>query len=283
LFGSLGYDMSQFEIEAYADEWGANVTAFRLLNGMRSPITLSVGFGGEGAVTWASGALAEPQAAGDYPLVDGATALARLNDRTGKWGWFGGGWAAYGGPAVRGVADATVGAPEPAVAPEPAPVTGDTSVVMPSLPVDTMPAPEPITITLNSMKLDLTTVWGEDGTVYILPAYTFGTADNGMYTIVAVDESLLDLPEPVAVDPAVTEPMPVDTAPVVITEITIDDAAVLVGLTLDEATAAAEANGWLVRVSTLDGVAQPVTMDYLGNRVNLSVQDGSVVGIDNIG
>jgi hypothetical protein len=69
----------------------------------------------------------------------------------------------------------------------------------------------------------------------------------------------------------------------VITEITIDDAAVLVGLTLDEATAAAEANGWLVRVSTLDGVAQPVTMDYLGNRVNLSVQDGSVVGIDNIG
>ncbi len=286
LFGSLGYDMSQYELDAYADEWGANVTAFRMLNGVRSPLSLSVGFGGEGVVTWASGSLAEPQAAGDYPLVDGATALARLNDRSGKWGWFGGGWS--GGPAVRAAtADAAATAtPESAPAPEPAPPV-DTVLVDPmpvdTFPVDTMPAPEPITITLNSMKLDITMVWGEDGTVYLLPAYTFGTTDGGAYTIVAVDESLLDLPDPVAVDPAVTEPAPVETTPAVAPEVTTDQAAVLVGLTLDEATAAAEANGWLVRVSTLDGQAQPLTMDYLTNRVNVSVQDGSVVAIDNIG
>ena len=281
LFGSLGYDMSQYELEAYADEWGANVTAFRLLNGVRSPLSLSVGFGGGGAVTWASGSLAEPQAAGDYPLVDGATALARLNDRSGKWGWFGGGvMYASGGAAVRGVA--TVDA---ATTPAPEPAPTDTNVVaqpMPA-PVDSVPAPEPITITLNSMTLDITMVWGDDGTVYLLPAYTFGSADNGNYTIVAVDESLLDLPDPVAVDPAVTEPMPVETTPAVAPEITADQAAVLVGMSLDDATVAAEANGWLLRVSTLDGQAQPLTMDYLTNRVNVSVQDGSVVGIDNIG
>jgi hypothetical protein len=156
-------------------------------------------------------------------------------------------------------------------------------VLIDPMPVDSIPAPEPITITLNSMKLDLTTVWGEDGTVYILPAYTFGSADGGNATIVAVDESLLDLPEPVAVDPAVTEPMPVETTPAAASEVSLDQAAVLVGLSLDEATAAAEANGWLLRVSTLDGQAQPLTMDFLANRVNVSVQDGSVVAIDNIG
>lgn len=284
LFGSLGYDMTQYEFDAYADEWGASVTAFRLLGGVRSPISLSLGFGGEGAITWASGSLAEPQQAGDYPLVDGATALTRLNDRSGKWGWFGGGFAAYGGPTARAATiDAAVGAPETAAVPDVAPITSDTAVLVDPMPVETMPAPEPVTITLNSMKLDLATVWGEDGTVYILPAYTFGSADGGSFSIVAVDESLLDLPEPVAVDPAVTEPMPVETTAAVAAEVTLDQAAVLVGLTLDDATAAAEANGWMVRVSTLDGQAQPLTMDFLANRVNLSVQGGNVIGIDNIG
>lgn len=218
-------------------------------------------------------------------MVDGATAVARLNDRSGKWGWFGGGWAAYGGPTVRAVADTA--SAEPASAPEPA-APADTVLVDPALvepmPVETMPAPEPVTITLNSMKLDITMVWGEDGTIYLLPTYTFGSTDGGVSTIVAVDESLLDLPDPGVVEATeTTEPVPVETIPVAATEVSLDQAAVLVGLTLEEATASAEVNGWLLRVSTLDGQAQPLTMDYLTNRVNVSVQDGSVVAIDNIG
>jgi hypothetical protein len=161
---------------------------------------------------------------------------------------------------------------------------------MPVMPTgDTMPAPEPITVHLTTVKLDLTTVWAEDGTVYILPAYTFGATDGGSFTIVAVDESLLDLPAPAPVDTTVVDPVPVDPAPtgtgvVAVPEVTVEQAAaVLVGLSLDEATKVAEGNGWTVRVSTLDGAPQMLTMDYLSNRVDVAVTAGTVTGVDNIG
>ena len=49
------------------------------------------GFGEKGAVTWASGTLATVTAVDTgYPIVSTTDALARLNDHTGKWLWFGG-------------------------------------------------------------------------------------------------------------------------------------------------------------------------------------------------
>lgn len=289
LLADMGLDPASYEFTSYADEWGANVTAWLLLGGHRSPIQVNVGYGENGALTWASGSLATPLPAADYPLVDGATALARLNDQTGKWGWFG------GGVAMGGVADA--GVAKDAAMPYCDPNATDCAIE---------PGPmEPITITLNAMRLDLTMVWGEDGTVWLLPAYTFTSTDGGEYTIVAVDESLLDLPEPAPVDtvPVDTNPVdsvpPLDTVPVdpkpapITTAPTVDEpgepiaadvaSAALVGLTVDEATKVAEGNGWTLRVSTLDGEGQMLTEDYSPTRVNVAVADGVVTGVDFIG
>lgn len=311
-FAALGYDTAAYEWEAYADQWGASANGYLLLDGHRSMLTLSMGFGAEGVVTYAGGHLVVPQAAGDYPIVDGATALGRLNDRTGKWGWFGGPMA-RGGVAIDAVATGAAGSDGAgsdgtgsggaavAPTPQPAPPATETAPASDSAPVATMPIvptgdtvpllPEPVTVHLTTATLDLTTVWAEDGTTYILPAYTFSATDGSSYTIVAVDESLLDLPDPaqvdVTIDSVVVEPVPVDPgAPVtdvVISEVTVDQAAVLVGLSVAEATKVAEGNGWLVRISTLDGQPQMGTMDYLTNRVNLAVTGGTVTGIDNIG
>ena len=63
----------------------------------------------------------------------------------------------------------------------------------------------------------------------------------------------------------------------------MESAALLVGLTVDDATQAAEANGWVLRVSTLDGVGQILTADFVTNRVDVAVEAGVVTGIDNIG
>jgi hypothetical protein len=91
LFADMGYDTDAFEYEVYADEWGANVTAWLLLDGHRSPITLSPATGPR-ALTWASGSLATPQRADDYPLVSIDDAIVRLNDETGRWmAYMGGG------------------------------------------------------------------------------------------------------------------------------------------------------------------------------------------------
>ena len=310
-FQAMGYDVSTYEWESYADEWGASANGYLLLGGHRTMVTLSIGFGGEGVVTWANGTLATPQPAGDYPLVDGAAALARLNDRTGKWGWFGGpAVMARGGVAIDAVASVagTSGSSDPVttsgtgggsdVAPTPVPVPsavpGVPVATMPVAPVpapgETLPAPEPVTISLNSMKLDLTSVWSNDGTVYLVPAYTFGAADGSVYTIVSVDETYLDLPDPAPVDttPVVTAvPLPVDTgagSTGTVVMPTIEGAAsALVGLTLEEATKVAEGYGWTVRVSTLDGQSQMVTLDFQTNRIDVAVTAGTVTGVDNIG
>ncbi len=69
LFAELGYDVTTLDFDAYADEWGANVAAFVLLDGGPSPMSMSVGFGAEGVVTWASGFLAEPEVVGEYPMA----------------------------------------------------------------------------------------------------------------------------------------------------------------------------------------------------------------------
>jgi hypothetical protein len=52
-----------------------------------------------------------------------------------------------------------------------------------------------------------------------------------------------------------------------------------VGLTVDEATAKAEADGRPSRVVEIDGEPQPATMDFIENRLNFAVEDGTVVEV----
>ena len=74
-----------YEFETYADEWGANVTAYLLLDGMRTSMTVSVGFGAEGAITWASGFLGTAERGADYPRIGIEAAVQRLNDQSSSW------------------------------------------------------------------------------------------------------------------------------------------------------------------------------------------------------
>jgi hypothetical protein len=55
---------------------------------------------------------------------------------------------------------------------------------------------DPITVTLNSVKADLTMVWAADNTIWLLPAYTFGTADGGMYSVIAVEDAYIHQADP---------------------------------------------------------------------------------------
>jgi hypothetical protein len=66
-------------------------------------------------------------------------------------------------------------------------------------------------------------------------------------------------------------------------EPTEESAADLVGLTEADATDAAEACGWILRVVRRDGEDQPATRDFRPNRVNVEVTDGEVTAIVNTG
>lgn len=289
LMTELGYDPAAYEYETYADEWGANVTAYLLIDGHRSPLTVSVGYGAEGALTWASGTLAVPEAAGEYPLVSVQSGIDRMNEE-------GGMWMGYYGPAgamVKTVASDAGSATEPAVAPpESAPavtVVGETvvpdSVLVDPIPTESMPAPEEVTVHLNDVRIDLTMVWDVDGTVWLVPAYTFSDADGGSYTVIAVDQEFVTLPDP----GLIPEPMPAEgsgTEGSTDADVAADiDTAIaaLVGVAEDEAAKVAEGYGWTFRVIERDGESLPVTMDFSPTRVNVTVEDGVVTTVQSFG
>lgn len=214
LFAELGYDVTTLDFDAYADEWGANVAAYVLLDGERSPMSMSVGFGAEGVVTWASGFLAEPEVVGEYPLVGAPAGLLRLQDESGRWMWFGVTTldaAASDVPVETIVTDTVPGADVPAETMPVETLPGETvpteTVPVETVPVDTVPM-EVFEIHLVGVHLGLTMVWDVDGTVWLLPAYVFTTADGGEFAVVGIEDGFIELPDGLPM----SEPLPAESA-----------------------------------------------------------------------
>jgi len=299
LLGELGQDPSAFEFDTYADEYSANVTAWSELDGVRSPVAWGFGYGENGALQWMNGVLATPVAAGPYPLIGIDEALVRLDEQTNQ---FGGGvymddMATTGGPLVREDQEAPAGAPteaptatptetptEPSpLPPETRPVPDDKPVEI--APVDTKPV-EPMVATLVDVKADLWWAFDDDGSVWLLPAYSFTTSDDGIFTVPAVTDEFLVIAEP-SIDEPLPMPVPVEVPvdpstepPVSVVEA---DTSGVEGLGVPEATAVLESRGLTLRVAREDGVDLAVTEDFSSSRVNVAVDAGIVTGVLSIG
>jgi hypothetical protein len=302
LFKQLGLDVSSYRIDATADQWGANVTATLLLDGVAAPLTWGIGFGAEGAINWASGFSATPERADLYPRISINAAVARL--QAGQFqGMPMGRIEPMGGAAVSSEPAVAPGAPESSPV-EGAPIPPSTTsggdqpmpvepppVVMPepaTMPVDTTP----ITVTLTAVSPSLEMVWGDDGTVWLLPGYSFASSDQGTYTVVAVPSEFLEQVTP----PVDTTPVPVEgtvapdggsttvgnmpdntlpAAPASVDEVS----KAVVGLSVDDATKLAATKGWVIRVARIDGVDQPLTMDYRTDRYDVAVDKGVISSV----
>jgi len=281
MVSDMGLDADDMVLETYADEWSANVYGYLLIDGVRSPLTVNVGFGSEGAVTWASGFLGEVVRGADYPRIGTAAALERLNSE-------------YANPMLRGgvaVDDIAVssGVAETTASAETA--TPDTVVPVPSsdAPVETIPVDMPIETvpvevqeeSIVAVEEELVMLYGQDGSIYLVPGYAFIAVEdeygyNPRYTVSALPDEYVQQAEPIAVEPGVIEPAiepAVDPSDAMIADV---DAAALVGSSEAEATEAAKSKGWDVRVVSRDGEDFPVTMDYRGDRVNLTIVDDVV-------
>ncbi len=316
LFAALGLDLSSYELETYADEWGAYVTAYLRLDGVRTWLSANIGFGAEGAITWAGGFLSEPVRGDDYPRIGVEAAVTRLNDQSSMWMYpmsaagvmdasvkAGGeiGWSAVAPePATAAAApsgtDATGEAPVSEELPPEPPATDVPTPVLPpvdELPVDVMPVDTtPIVVTLTSPSPSLEMFWAADGTVWLLPGYRFATSDGGEVSVLAVPDEFIEQATPVDTLPVDTLPVdtvPVDTVPVDTTPVdtvdqtppmTLDEAAaILVGLAAADAAAAATAAAIEMRVVQIDGVPQAVTEDYRIGRYNVAVDAGVVTAV----
>ncbi|MFZ9541535.1 MAG: hypothetical protein ACO292_10385 [Ilumatobacteraceae bacterium] len=299
LFASLMEKMNlnadDLVLESYADEWGASVYAYFKIDGVRSPLTVSVGFGAEGAVTYASGFLGEISDGASYPRIGTAAALERLNSD-------------YANPMLRGgvaiddvvaIDDTTRSSAEVAIASEgqsgssdevvapdtivPVPSPDVTAVDMPTIPVESVPVDVPIEVqevTIVAVEEELVMLYGADGSIYLVPGYAFIAAEDEYgytprYTVSAMPDEYVQQADPidVSIEPAVDEPVPSDP---VVTEVSAAEAEGLIGLSESAALDTAKVNGWEARVVSRDGEDFAVTEDYRMDRVNLTIVDDMV-------
>ncbi len=274
----------------YADEWNASVNASLLLDGMNSQLMLSVGFGGNGAITYASGSLAVPQRGPDYPTIGAAAGLERLKTQQNQYVGL-----AAGGVSTKAATDVAASPPAlgaPAIAP-----CGTAPGVAGCAPIDS----EPVVVTLNTVERALTMVWAADDTIWLLPAYSFASADGGTYTVMAVDDAYIKQPDPTVpttepvIEPGTATDTAVPPAPSVaqtcapVTAITTPTAPIeqiaeaVVGYCVDAAQELAKTFGYEVRVVRQDGVDLVITADSNPNRINVEVDNGAVSSVIDIG
>ena len=266
----LGINNEDLVLDSYSDEWGANVNGYLKIDGIRSPLSWNVGYGADATITWASGVFADVQDGASYPRIGTAAAIDRLNSQqAGNWG----------GPMVRGGYAYDTGVSSDVV----------TTEVMPLI-----DAPEPVVqeISIVGVEEELVTLYGADGSIYLVPGYTFIAAEDeygyaGRYTVSALPDEYMQVADAVNEVPMTEVPVP-DTAvatpsvdPAVDPDMSVaqDVADTVLGMSEAEATQAAEAKGLTVRVGSRDGEDFALTMDYRTDRVTLTVVAGIVTAV----
>ena len=276
---ALGVNNDDLILDSYSDEWGANVTGYLKIDGVRSPLSWSVGYGADASITWASGVFADVQDGASYPRIGTAAAIERLNSQqAGNWG----------GPMVRGgvtydsavTSDiAATPVPEPASSDVEAAVTTEpaTSDAAPTLDA---PAPEIQEVSIIGVEEELVTLYGADGSIYLVPGYTFIAAEDeygyaGRYTVSALPDEYMQVADavnevPLSIAPETAAPA-VDPTVAPDMSVAQEVADSVVGMSEAEATKTAEAKGLTVRVGSRDGEDFPLTMDYRTDRVTLTV------------
>ena len=296
----LGVDSDQLLIDTYADEWGATVTGFLEIDGVRSSLSWSIGYGADAAIVWAGGIFADVQPGATYPRIGTAAALERLNNEQG-----GGAWGRYapsdGNVAIEDqamppVSDSVSGdSATSEVVGDPVPVP-ETGVPLTDVPATDVPEIEIQEVSIVAVEEELVTLYGADGSIYLVPGYSFVVAEDeygysGRYTVSALPDEYMQTADAVVIEsgePGVTEPVP-DTAVASTggssgagsepTAITQEAADTLVGLSESEAVEAAVGNGWQARIGSRDGEDFALTMDYRFDRVTLTIVGDKVTAV----
>ncbi len=290
----LGISSTDVKTQAFSDEWSAWSQTNELIDGVSSPITWYFNFGEDGKLLSASGNMIDLKKGKSYDLADPTEAVSRLGD-----------YRYYGGYGALDSRSASVsssmsstkedlssggGATEPAPAASDV-VTPDTTVedVKPIddvPPVDETPVedtlidvePEKITITITSVEMSYNVMYEEDGKQTLMPAFLYSNEDGEVGSVIALSDDLFSFEEVTDTTIDGGEPMP-EPDPGMDNPIPTDEANTLIGLTEDEAMKVASSEGWEYRVAARDGEQYMLTADYIVNRVNVTIVEGTITEV----
>jgi len=293
LMSAAGIDVRESDVEVYADDWSVSVTAWPHVGDQRVPLAWNIGFGDDGAITWAGGNLIEFTKGPKFPRVGTEAGVKRLGDPKYS-GWFGYGTVARGVasdvavPAVKSAPSASTSSSDAA--------PGDSAANV--SPVDSVAPLQVQKVVLTGVTETLTPVIDKDDIVWLLPSYEYTAKDGYVISALAITDAYIDQSQidsgsdvptidgggtsgsssgsPGSSGSAVVEP---STAVTLLPALTAEEVKPLIGLTEDEATKLAQSNGWIVRVGLRDGESFALTDDYVTNRVTLAIAGGKVTDV----
>lgn len=266
VMAAAGYNLAAFDVKATKSEWSTDVTGVLLLAGVPTNIPVSMSFGEDGVLTYASGPFVYVKRANGYYLVTPQEGVKRLTEPR---------FASWNG-AARVAADVAVGAPTQG----------------------SKDGQDPIVVPITGVRYTLMQVTLSNLTTLLIPAYTYTNSDGDVGTVIAIkDEYLLFDETPTSLEPGpvpvpitdgggsgsssgsggapTPEPLPPDEPQAA----SVEAARKLIGLKEAEALKVAAANRWTVRIAARDGESFMLTTDYSPSRVNLTIVEGLVTAV----
>lgn len=180
IFAATGLKISADEIAVYRDEWSASASASQKVAGQETAITWSMGYDSKGNLSWASGNSVTAVERGEFQTISAKNAVARLSD----WRW-------YGSP--------------PNSAYPPMDATNRSSTL--DLPAVSPGEIETVVITINGSTSNLLQIWDKSGASWLVPGYGLKGSNGSMNFAVSLVEGVIELPEPVAIEPGMPEPL----------------------------------------------------------------------------
>jgi hypothetical protein len=181
LLALSGLDIAPSDIQVLAhDEWGVGLSAIVHIDGQETALEWSVFYAPGPVLASVSGHAATPVSRGTFDLVSPVSALDRL--KSGQW---------WGSPAPEYHSDFD-------------------AVFEGGLAGEEYTLPEPgdvVTLTVTSADSAHLLVWDAEGTAWIVPGYVMrhGAQPWNASAVIAVRDGVIELPEPVVVEPLMYE------------------------------------------------------------------------------
>lgn len=202
IFTQLGIEFDATRARVWRDEWGGSVSIALTLNGTPIPLESYIGWDGKGNLSYASGYSVEFVSRGQFNTISPSAAVDRISD----WRWFGGAASSYyeelyaSQPRIGFAESVETSTAQPADD-----VAIDEPAVMPA-PDESPAEPEIIDVVINRSSSALLSLYDAKGNMWLVPGYLLYNDQGWFDAIVAVEDGVIALPEPVEIMPLIEEP-----------------------------------------------------------------------------
>ncbi len=189
LISSAGYQGQLKDIQVERYEWGASAFASTFVNGEQTAIEWYVGWDQTGQVANVSGHLAEPVLRGSYPTISPRSAVERIAEGY----WFG---AAPRGFYDYSILETDASALDGSVTSD-SEGTVDAEDELTVMPVEPDWDLEVMELTVNSHREATLLIEDSQGQGWLVPGYLLETDRDWFEAVVALEEGVIQPPEPI--------------------------------------------------------------------------------------